>query len=214
MEISLSLDGGATYYHAQAIRGESLMKRATAIAAAALLAQLATAQAAEGWRYGLAADVMHDDNATRGLYDADQKGDTVLTAEGSAVRSFMLGPRSGALLRAAARYSHFTTFDDLSNLALSGRAAWRAQPGLGYSAPIYEVAGSLTWLQHADSELRDGTIARGQRGQPRHRPGPAWGGPRFRYAQRRRHRQGRRGGDLRSRQYAPVGNRRLPIRRP
>jgi hypothetical protein len=135
------------------------MKRATAIAAAVLLAQLATAQAAEGWRYGVSADLMHDDNATRGLYDADQKGDTILTAEGSAVRSFMMGERSGALLRASARYSHFTTFDDLSNLALAGRAAWRTQPGRSFSAPIFEVAGSLTWLQHADSELRDGTIA-------------------------------------------------------
>jgi len=134
------------------------MKRTTAIAALLLLAAPA-AYAAEDWRYGLSADVMHDDNATRGLYDADRKGDSILSVEGSATRSVLLSARSGALFRAVASYSHFATFDDLSNLALSGRAAWRVQPGTTFSSPIFEVAGKFTWLQHADSELRDGTIA-------------------------------------------------------
>ena len=134
------------------------MKRATAIAAFLLLAAPA-AHAAEGWRYGTSGEIAHDDNATRGLYDADRKGDTTLSVEGSATRSVLLGARSGALFRAAARYSRFATFDDLSNLALSGRAAWRIQPGTAFSSPIFEVAGNLAWLRHADSELRDGTIA-------------------------------------------------------
>lgn len=135
------------------------MMRTTAIAVLLLATCFAPAQAAEGWRYGINADVMHDDNVTRGLYDADVKADTILTAEGSAVRSLRLSARSGAQLRAAARYSHFVTFSDLSHVALSGRAAWRTQPGTGFSAPILELAGNLAWLQHADSELRDGTIA-------------------------------------------------------
>ena len=134
------------------------MKRSTAIAAFLLLAA-PVAHGAEGWRYGLSADAMHDDNATRGLYDADRKADNILSVEGSATRSVLLGARSGALFRASAGYSHFVTFDDLSNFSLSGRAAWRIQPGTTFSAPIYELAGKLTWLQHADSELRDGTIA-------------------------------------------------------
>ncbi len=134
------------------------MKRCTAIAALLLLAA-PVAHGAEGWRFGSSADVAHEDNATRGLYDADRRGDTIVSVEGSATRSMLLGARSGALLRAAASYSHFTTFDDLSNLALSGRAAWRLQPGTGFSSPIFELAGKLTWLKHADSKLRDGTIA-------------------------------------------------------
>jgi hypothetical protein len=135
------------------------MKRSIAFAGALLLlASPAVPQAAEGWRFGASGEVAHDDNATRGLYDADQKGDTILSVEGSAIRSMPLGARSGALFRGAAKVSHFATFDDLSNLSLSGRAAWRTQPGTGFSSPIFEVAGTLEWLQHADSELRDGTI--------------------------------------------------------
>ena len=132
------------------------MKRTTVIAAAFLLA--AQAALAQSTRYGLDADYLHDDNASRGLYDADGKADNILSLEGSATRSMLLGSRSGAVFRAAARYSHFNTFDDLSNLALTGRAAWRVQPGKEFYSPYFEVAGNLAWLQHADSELRDGTI--------------------------------------------------------
>lgn len=134
------------------------MKRSTAIAALLLLAgPLVSAQAAEGWRYGLSGDVMHDDNATRGLLDG-AKSDNILTLEGSAARSFLLSPQSGALLRAVARYSHFTDIKDISNLALVGRASWRYQPSREFGALWYEVAGQGTYLRHADSELRDGTI--------------------------------------------------------
>lgn len=132
------------------------MKRTTVIAAAFLLA--AQAALAQSTRYGLDADYLYDDNASRGLYDADRKADNILSLEGSATRSMLLGSRSGAVFRAAARYSHFNTFDDLSNLALTGRAAWRIQPGMEFYSPFFEVAGNLAWLNHADSELRDGTI--------------------------------------------------------
>jgi len=109
------------------------MKRTTAIAAALLLA--AQPALAESTRYGLDAEVLYDDNASRGLYDADRKADNILSLEGSATRSMLLGARSGAVFRAAARYSHFTEFGDLSNLALTGRAAWRIQPvAIGGSA--------------------------------------------------------------------------------
>jgi hypothetical protein len=131
------------------------MKRISALAAVLLLA--VPAQAAEGWRYGLSGDVVHDDNATRGLFDG-AKSDNILVLEGSATRSFLLSSRSGVLLRAAARYSHFTDIKDISNLALVGRAAWRYQPSPGFSAPWYELAGQAQLLRHADSELRDGSI--------------------------------------------------------
>jgi hypothetical protein len=135
------------------------MKRTIAFAGALLLlAAHAHLQAAEGWRFGASGEYGYDDNVSRGLYDADIKGDSYLSVEGSATRSMPIGTRSGLLLRGAARYTQLAAFTDLSNLALSGRAAWRIQPGSGFSSPIFEVAGTLDWLQFADSEIRDGTI--------------------------------------------------------
>jgi hypothetical protein len=131
------------------------MKRCTALAAALLLA--APLAAAQEWRYGASADVVRDDNATRGLYDG-KKSDTIAVVEGSASRSWLLSPQSGALFRAAARYSHFTDIDDISNLALIGRAAWRYQRDRAFGAPWYELTGQAQVLRHADSELRDGSI--------------------------------------------------------
>lgn len=131
--------------------------RRTAVIAAVLLLAAPPALAAGAWRYGLNADLAHDDNATRGLYDG-VKADNILVVEGSATRSLLLGPNSGALFRAALRYSQFADLKDISNVALVGRAAWRVQPTLGYSAPWYEIAGQAQFLRHADSELRDGSI--------------------------------------------------------
>jgi hypothetical protein len=132
------------------------MKRVLAFAAVFLLAA-PPASAADAWRFGLAADLLHDDNATRGLFDG-KKADDILSLEGSATRSMQLGARTGATFGATARYSHFSRFDDLSNLALAARAAWRIQPGMDFSSPFFELAANLAWLQHADSELRDGSM--------------------------------------------------------
>ena len=70
------------------------MKRTTAFAAVLLLAAQ-PAPAAEDWRFGLAADLLHDDNATRGLFDG-KEADNILSLEGSATRSMQLGARTGA----------------------------------------------------------------------------------------------------------------------
>ncbi len=124
---------------------------------AAVLLPFASAASGQSARFGTDFDFVHDSNVTRGL-DPDRRSDNILSAEGYVGRSFYLGPRSGAVLRAGLRYSHFTDFKDLSNLALSGRAAYRIQPVAGFSAPWLEVATDLAWLKHSDSELRDGTI--------------------------------------------------------
>ena len=123
------------------------MTRLNAIAAALVLTAIVPAHAAEGWRYGLTGDVVHDNNATRGLYDG-KKSDNIAVVEGSATRSWLLSPNSGALFRAAARYSHFMDIDDISNLALIARGAWRYQPTRGYSAPWFELAGQAQVLQN------------------------------------------------------------------
>lgn len=130
-----------------------------ALFAAPLLAMAAaSAGAAEPARYGLTADYVYDDNATRGLYAADRRADNIISVEGSASKGVLLGTTSGALFRLSARYSHFVDIEDISNLAVLGRAAYRVQPGGGFSAPWYEIAGQAVWLKHADSVLRDGTI--------------------------------------------------------
>jgi hypothetical protein len=131
------------------------MQRTTALAA--VLALATSSALAEAPRYGLSAEVVHDSNATRGLYDG-KKSDDIVVVEGSVTRGMLLGPTSGALFRAAARYSHFTDIEDISNLALIGRAALRHQPTPGFSAPWFELAGQAQFLRHAGSELRDGNI--------------------------------------------------------
>jgi hypothetical protein len=132
------------------------MKRQTAFAAALLLA--APLALAEPVRFGLDAEYTYDDNASRGLYDADRKADNILSVEGSLTGSTPLGSRGGLVWRAAARYNYFSAFQDLSNAALSGRAAYRIQPGTSYSSPFFEAAANVVWLSHSDSTLRDGTI--------------------------------------------------------
>lgn len=135
------------------------MKRTTVIAALVLLAAaIAPAQAAEDTRYGLDAEYMHDDNATRGPGGTDARADNVLSVEGSATRSVLLGPTSGAVFRGAARYSRFADFSDISNFALIGRAAWRAQRDRAFGAPWLELAGEAQLLRHAGSDLRDGSL--------------------------------------------------------
>ena len=132
------------------------MKRQTAFAAALLLA--APLALAEPVRFGLDAEYTYDDNVSRGLYDADRKADNILTVEGSLTGSTPLGSRGGFVYRVAARYNYLSTFQDLSNIALSGRAAYRIQPGTSYSSPFFEAAANVVWLSHSDSTLRDGTI--------------------------------------------------------
>lgn len=124
---------------------------------ASALALGAPAALADAPRYGLEAELTHDDNATRGLYDG-KKSDDILALEASVSKGMMLGPRSGATLRAGARYAHFLDIGDISHLDLYGRAAVRYQPGVEFSSPWFEIAGRLDWLKHGDSELRDGTV--------------------------------------------------------
>jgi hypothetical protein len=114
---------------------------------------------ADSTRFGADAEFFHDSNATRGPTEEDERSDDAVSIEGYAARSFLLGQKSGVVLRGGLRLSEHLTFGDLSNLAASVRAAYRVQPLVGYSKPWIEVAGSAQWLKHSDSELRDGYIA-------------------------------------------------------
>ncbi|MGQ0544787.1 MAG: hypothetical protein ACT4P3_05560 [Betaproteobacteria bacterium] len=133
------------------------MYRQALLTAALVLAALPAA--AQPIRLGVDLELERDDNFTRGPLPADQRSDTRIGVGGAAVHSVVLGPRSGLILRGGARYAHQVDFGDTSHLALSGSAAWRIQPVVGFSTPWIELAGELQWLRHADSELRDGSIA-------------------------------------------------------
>lgn len=132
------------------------MLRSTAFAATLLLA--APLSLAESPRFGLDVEVLHDSNASRGLYDADRKADSIVSIEGALAGSTPVGSRGGFVYRAAARYDHFGTFQDLRSVGLTGRVAYRVQPGTAFSSPFFEFAASAVWLSHGDSALRDGSI--------------------------------------------------------
>ena len=132
------------------------MKRIAVLAAALVVA--APPARGQEWRYGLQVDASHESNATNGIYDG-KKSDNVFAVEGAATRPFLLSERSGLLLRGSARYERYADITGLSNFALTGRAAWRIQPTLGFGTPVYEIAGQIRRLIYPDSDLRDGTLA-------------------------------------------------------
>ena len=133
------------------------MKRIAVLAAALVVLAAPLARAAEGWRFGMQGDALHDDNATRGIYDG-AKSDNLVSVEGDATRSSLLTPQSGLVLRGLGRYTAYDKLSDLSNLVLGLRAAWRIQPSLGFDSPWYEIAGEAQRLIFPDSDLRDGML--------------------------------------------------------
>jgi len=132
------------------------MKRIVVLAAALVLAA-PLARAADEWRFGVQGDALHDDNATRGIYDG-AKADDLFSVQGDATRSYLLSERSGLVVRGLARYTAFNDLTDLDDLALGVRAAWRIQPTLGFGTPWYEIAGEANRLFFPDSDLRDGML--------------------------------------------------------
>lgn len=130
----------------------------TRIGWAVLLVFVPQVAAGQDWRFGVSGEIVHDDNATRGLYAADRKADQIVAVEGTASRSHLLGEHSGMLLRGGARYAHFVDIGDLSQRSVFGRAALRYQPTLGFGSPWVEVAAQASWLKHRDSVLRDGSL--------------------------------------------------------
>lgn len=107
-----------------------------------------------GTQLGLQADLGHDSNVNRAA--TGKLDDSFAEFEGHAARSLQTGPRAGVVLRAALRGREYLTYSDLSNLGLSGRAAWRFQPDAGYTSPWIEAAVQGEALRFRDSPIRDG----------------------------------------------------------
>ncbi|MCW5624610.1 MAG: hypothetical protein KIT73_07855 [Burkholderiales bacterium] len=131
------------------------MDRKTAVASAVLLGATTAAWAADT-RFGLEADLARDSNVNRAA--SDKRADTYLTAEGYAARSVITGTRSGLVLRGAIRGREYFDYSDLSNLAATGRLAWRYQPNPGYTGAFFELALSGEAFQFRDSDIRNGQL--------------------------------------------------------
>jgi hypothetical protein len=114
---------------------------------------------ADSTRVGLDVEYLYDDNATRGPSSADERSDNVISVEGHAARSVLLGTKSGLVARAGLRLAEHLTFGDLSQVAFEARGVYRVQPRQGYTQPWCELAASVQWLKHQDSNLRDGFMA-------------------------------------------------------
>lgn len=108
-------------------------------------------------RFGVDAELLSDDNVNRGP-GGYEKSDTIASVEGNVSRSLLLSFRSGLLLRGSVRYERYLDFDDLSNLSLNGRVAWRFQPNPGLTGTSFELAAQARMLEHSDSNIRDGYL--------------------------------------------------------
>ena len=58
-----------------------------------------------------------------------------------------------------ARYQDFQDLADLSHWELSAALSYRIKPDLRFTGTWYDLALGLTWLDYADSEIRDGYLA-------------------------------------------------------
>ena len=113
---------------------------------------------ADATRFGIDGEFSHSTNVNRAVLDAEKQEDNALAVEGYAARSFLLGTRSGVVVRGGVRAREFFDFGDLSSLALSGRAAYRFQPSPGFRSPIFELAAGAEAFRHRDSDIRDGYL--------------------------------------------------------
>jgi len=100
----------------------------------------------------------HDSNVSRAEVGDDIKSDNVLALDLNASRSFILGPNSGALLRAETGLAEFQHFDDISHLDFGVSAMYRIQPVVAYTAPWFEAGFSAQRQNFMGSDIRDGNV--------------------------------------------------------
>jgi hypothetical protein len=122
------------------------------------LALLAGQVQADATRFGVDAEFAHYANVNRAALGAEEQDDDAVAIEAHATRSILTSARSGVILRGGVRAREFFDFDDLSSLALTGRAAWRFQPSPGFTSPWLELAATAEAFRHRDSDIRDGYL--------------------------------------------------------
>ena len=104
----------------------------------------------------LSAGFDYDGNVSRSELDRDIEEEFLLNVGASLTKRQRLGDRSGLIYRAGLRFEGHDRFGDLSNLGANGFLAYCFKPVRGYTAPWFSLEGSVTLLQHRDSDLRDG----------------------------------------------------------
>ena len=132
-------------------------RNATSLFVALTLAT-ATGAKADNVSVDAAITAGYESNAPRAEGASDVARDFTQTMRLAATRSRMLDERSGFVLGGSIAYENRQRFSALDNLSAKLDATYRFQPRPGYSAPWYELAGSLEALKYRDSELRDGAI--------------------------------------------------------
>lgn len=128
------------------------------MAAACVACAALPAAQADSTRFGVDLEFAHDTNVNRAAGPDPQKSDNIVSAEGYAARSRLLGFRSGLILRGGLRVSGHAEYRDLSHVSALGRAAWRYQHNPGYSGTWLELAAGAEARRHNDSRLRDGYL--------------------------------------------------------
>ncbi len=111
---------------------------------------------ADATRFGVDAEYGHDSNVNRAALGNEKQSDDSISVEAYAARAFVLSGRSGLVLRGAVRGTQFSDFHDLSNLGISGRAAYRIQPSPGFTSPWIELSGQVDAFRYRNSDIRDG----------------------------------------------------------
>lgn len=127
-----------------------------AAALATYAALIACTAMADATRLGVDAEYGHDTNVNRAAIGKEEQSDDSASVEAYAARSLLLSPRSGLVLRGAIRATEYFDFQDLSSLAVSGRASYRFQPSPGFTSPWIELAGQVDGFKYRDSAIRDG----------------------------------------------------------
>jgi opacity protein-like surface antigen len=109
------------------------------------------------WFADLETGFHFDDNLPRAELSSDRKSDGALLLAGRGGKSFHPAEAGILSFSASLRSRAFARFDDLSSLALGGRASYRHKLGLGASAPWFSLAVGGAW-EGFWGDVRDAAI--------------------------------------------------------
>jgi hypothetical protein len=96
-----------------------------------------------------------DDNITRAKAGSDVRADTIFNVNLSRSATVLRGGNTRLVLTGTAGGERFQTTNGLSNMLLTGEAAYQYRESSDFDTPTYGVFGRITALKH-QSTLRDG----------------------------------------------------------
>lgn len=96
-----------------------------------------------------------DDNITRSKLASDIRADSIYTFNAGQTRAISLSGTSRLLLTGSVGGERLQTYNGLSNISLTGEAAYQYRASSEFDEPTYGLFGRVTALKH-QSNLRDG----------------------------------------------------------